>query len=506
MKSKFIKSMQLLWQASPTVEEDNTLREKEESPQDSCFEPALAKEYVRALAEEQIPQPLLDKMADLINESIPELVRQSIDKEAEKRNIYSHLSEPFIDYIRFIYEKIQTEGSAQWKQDETLLKAQVKELNEYIRELASKQEEFQNQYLSAERQKRALGERVHELEMRIVTFEAEKEQGDMEKSALNNKLKVAAVQEKNKQEELQALQEEKARLEQELAKEQRKDSEMPEKLREAVERAERLQQQLTDLSASRDIEVETIRTQLHVLSQELENQKNTNAALGESEKIKAGLESALSESENKILTLEQIIESGKQEIKELQSAIELLKLQSGRQEDEKSRLEALLNEKSSALKEQQALSEEIAANGQDIADLKHQLVVTNDMLEAVKIQRQELFSEIEKEKSGRTELHRKLLLSEETVRQYENDQQIDRKNIRALMAEIEALKEELKNGAQDSRFLDEPEELDWLVPTRPDTPEEIARKKAEKKLQEKEAMAEGEKMEVKPDPSQMSLW
>ena len=66
MKSKFMKSMQLLWQASPTVdEEDETLREKENARQDCSVDPDLAKEYVRALTEEQIPQPLLDKMADL---------------------------------------------------------------------------------------------------------------------------------------------------------------------------------------------------------------------------------------------------------------------------------------------------------------------------------------------------------------------------------------------------------------------------------------------------------
>ena len=125
MKSKFMKSMQLLWQASPvTNEEDEVLQEKESARQDCSIDPALAKEYVRALTEEQIPQPLLDKMADLINESIPELVRQSIDKEAEKRNIYNHLLSPFTDYIRFIYEKIQTEGSSQWKQDEIRLKEQ----------------------------------------------------------------------------------------------------------------------------------------------------------------------------------------------------------------------------------------------------------------------------------------------------------------------------------------------------------------------------------------------
>lgn len=90
-----MKSMQLLWQTSPvTNEEDEVLQEKESARQDCSIDPALAKEYVRALTEEQIPQPLLDKMADLINESIPELVRQSIDKEAEKRNIYNHLLSP----------------------------------------------------------------------------------------------------------------------------------------------------------------------------------------------------------------------------------------------------------------------------------------------------------------------------------------------------------------------------------------------------------------------------
>lgn len=70
MKSKFMKSMQLLWQSSPvTNEEDEVLQEKESARQDCSIDPALAKEYVRALTEEQIPQPLLDKMADLINES-----------------------------------------------------------------------------------------------------------------------------------------------------------------------------------------------------------------------------------------------------------------------------------------------------------------------------------------------------------------------------------------------------------------------------------------------------
>ena len=42
MKSKFMKSMQLLWQSSPvTNEEDEVLQEKESARQDCSIDPAL---------------------------------------------------------------------------------------------------------------------------------------------------------------------------------------------------------------------------------------------------------------------------------------------------------------------------------------------------------------------------------------------------------------------------------------------------------------------------------
>ena len=172
---------------------------------------------------------------------------------------------------------------------------------------------------------------------------------------------------------------------------------------------------------------------------------------------------------------------------ELQSSVKLLESRIDLLEKEKKDVSALLEKKSAELDAQRKQTEETEANLRDMIDIKHQLLVANDMLAAVKAQRQDLFAEVEKEKSERTELQQKLLISEETLRQFENDQQIDRKNIRALMAEIDVLKDELKKNSRDSRFLDEPEELDWLVPTRPDTPEEIARKKAEKKQADQQA-------------------
>ena len=287
-------------------------------------------------------------------------------------------------------------------------------------------------------------------------------------------------------------------------------------VRQAVEREEMLKrkvdslllekQQLFDLSVSKENEIESARNELRVLTEELEKQKNADKMLTETLDAKARLEAALSESEDQVRSLKQNIGNEERRSGELQSSVKLLESRIDLLEKEKKDVSALLEKKSAELDAQRKQTEETEANLRDMIDIKHQLLVANDMLAAVKAQRQGLFAEVEKEKSERTELQQKLLISEEMLRQFENDQQIDRKNIRALMAEIDVLKDELKKNSRDSRFLDEPEELDWLVPTRPDTPEEIARKKAEKKLQEKELMAEEEKTEVKPDPSQMSLW
>ena len=198
MMSKLFKSMQAWWPANEGEKETSkSLQLTEARVEDDTY----SQEYLKALMNEQIPASLLDKMSELINSSIPEIVRQSIDKEAEKRNIYSHLLEPFTDYIKFIYSKLEKDGASKWRKDEGKFKSEILSLTEKIKETNLKKEEIQKSQLSAERQKRALNERVHELEMRVTTLEAEKEQVDIEKNALLNKLKVAEVQDKDTQEE-----------------------------------------------------------------------------------------------------------------------------------------------------------------------------------------------------------------------------------------------------------------------------------------------------------------
>ncbi|MBQ7824335.1 MAG: hypothetical protein IJ338_09250, partial [Bacteroidaceae bacterium] len=66
-------------------------------------------EYLSKLLIKCTPNPLLDKITQLINSSIPEFLRQCIDEETEKKLIYNHLKEPFTDYIHLIAEQVKTD-------------------------------------------------------------------------------------------------------------------------------------------------------------------------------------------------------------------------------------------------------------------------------------------------------------------------------------------------------------------------------------------------------------
>ncbi|MCH5327634.1 MAG: hypothetical protein J1E02_01325 [Coprobacter sp.] len=233
-------------------------------------------EYVDALMREQIPATLLERMAELINGSLPEIVRQSIDKEAEKQHIYAHLLEPFTDYVKFIYSKLETDGSTAWRRDEGRYKAEIAALNEKVREANLQKEDIQKSQLSAERQKRALNERVHEFEMRIATLEAEKEQLDMEKSALLNKLKVAAVQDSDARDECVRLQEEKSRADARLSELETENGSLKQRLSEC----DSLAAQNAGLTAS-----------LEQCRRELESLREQGAPSPEEAELKAALES-----------------------------------------------------------------------------------------------------------------------------------------------------------------------------------------------------------------------
>ena len=158
---------------------------------------------------------------------------------------------------------------------------------------------------------------------------------------------------------------------------------------------------------------------------------------------------------------------------------------------------------------QQALKENSEAEKQpgEITRLQHELLVVNDMLTALKNQRQNLLQTIEKENAEKKNLRQYISGLENTLKQTEEKL----KEYRNRTVEPEKTKNDVAaQSAEKGKFRKNPTtttglEEDWLVHPQPDTPEMIEKKKAAKKAAE-QPEPEPEKIENKPDPSQMSLW
>ncbi len=418
MMSKLFKSMQAWWPANEGEKETSkSLQLTETKVEDDTYN----QEYLKALMNEQIPASLLDKMSELINSSIPEIVRQSIDKEAEKRNIYSHLLEPFTDYIKFIYSKLEKDGASKWRKDEGKFKSEILSLTEKVKEINLKKEEIQKSQLSAERQKRALNERVHELEMRITTLEAEKEQVDIEKNALLNKLKVAEVQDKDTQEECVRLKAELSGLESkitELTVQRDEISITLEQYKQKIDSLQNLSQEIENVVASKQI----LEKDLRQLSEENENLKYR---LEEKEQIERearerveqviALQEKLSETET---SYQEQIEKLQEEVLDIRNANEQL----GKQLADKEKLSIINQEQEVRLQQLQQTLDGVESRYQEqLTELNHnieKILSDRDELARQIVEKDGLIAKSAEKDSLLVELNDKLA---ETERRYKNE-------------------------------------------------------------------------------------
>ena len=158
--------------------------------------------------------PLIDRVTDLVNSSIPDFLQPFINREAETKEIYNRLSGPLEKYIKILSEKTEAEYKAQTAGSLDSLTRQVATLTGRLRETENQKEEIRNLQLSSERQKRAYTERIHELETQINSSETRREQWEKEKQELKELLKQSEEKVKRYQEELTETQKEKSGWEQ----------------------------------------------------------------------------------------------------------------------------------------------------------------------------------------------------------------------------------------------------------------------------------------------------
>jgi predicted RNase H-like nuclease (RuvC/YqgF family) len=174
---------------------DNDETENPSLDQVSSATDSLAAEPHTEDAAATMPVELLDMITGIINESLPPLVKNSIDKESQRTMLADMLGQSFKEYVTRIAEITRSNALKAMDGDRSKLQIELDSLRSERKQLEAKRDEQKSQLLSEQRQRRALNDRVKDLEAQISAFEAERDQYQLEIKSMINKMRVAGVRE-----------------------------------------------------------------------------------------------------------------------------------------------------------------------------------------------------------------------------------------------------------------------------------------------------------------------
>lgn len=146
-----------------------------------------------------VPDEIFESVVRFFNDSLPQFLRDSLDVEKQRRQIYDSLDQSMKEYLQGLSESMRRSVERRYADDQSELRREMDAIKSRSRQIEEQSSELKELKLSAERQKRALTERVHDLESRIASFDAEREQYELENKSLVNKLRSASVQENDMQ-------------------------------------------------------------------------------------------------------------------------------------------------------------------------------------------------------------------------------------------------------------------------------------------------------------------
>lgn len=141
----------------------------------------------------ELPEGFLTSIIGIVNANLPQIVKECIDIEAEKKAITQSLGSHFKSAIDDIHKAAQAAANASWEKERNEAAEQVKKATAEAAESARKADEAKQKCQVEESKRKALNERANTLEQRINTLEAEHEQYVIENKSLLNKIKVMQV-------------------------------------------------------------------------------------------------------------------------------------------------------------------------------------------------------------------------------------------------------------------------------------------------------------------------
>ena len=143
----------------------------------------------------EMQKAIFTHVIDIFNQALPAFLRDSIDPEAQKKQIFDSLDASVRKYLDDITAQTRRRCEVKWANEQSSMRGEMETLKAKAKEIEQQRLDIKQRQLSSDRQRRALNDRVHDLENQIAAFDAEREQLDLENKSLINKLKVASVYE-----------------------------------------------------------------------------------------------------------------------------------------------------------------------------------------------------------------------------------------------------------------------------------------------------------------------
>lgn len=136
-----------------------------------------------------LPEPLLDAILAIVNDSLPDVVGKCLDRDAQRAYLTRALGPAAAEAARVMKSGAIRELTG----DRAKMQTELEELRAERKEVNSKREEQKATLLSEQRQRRALTDRNRDLESKIAEMDAEIEQNRLTIASLMNKMRVAEV-------------------------------------------------------------------------------------------------------------------------------------------------------------------------------------------------------------------------------------------------------------------------------------------------------------------------
>lgn len=268
---------------------------------------------------------IFEKIVEVFNQSLPEFIGKSIDRDAQIKYLRDSLDEGIKKYLESLNVAAKEYCEQQWKARQNDMAAELEAIKERAEDVEKRSNDIQQKQLSADRQKRALTERVHDLESQLARLESEREQYELENRSLVSRLKVASVYQEDGEKmkaEIQSLKAEitKFKEDPEAVGREREEA-LNAQIAEMEQGIEALKEQIRIADDIRD----NLRGEIKQKDRDIESRDKEIAELNELISEFDAATARMEKAEKQMIDMRNTIESQKAEIKTRDEEIESLK-------------------------------------------------------------------------------------------------------------------------------------------------------------------------------------